>query len=155
MPYLESNEPFNPLPGIMGGAAIGGLGGAASGWLGTTAVNANRQDRFDRRDKNTTKLQNEIKALDGQIDNANSKTFVQNADGSPITSMRKEGQGASQSYMDNLSEMKKKTQDKHEKLASKQLRGKIGKGKAGLFIGGTTLAGGLIGGSAMMVGNSN
>lgn len=38
-PYMDSNEPFNPIPGLMAGGTFGAIGGATVGWAGVGVYN--------------------------------------------------------------------------------------------------------------------
>lgn len=125
-PYVESNEPINPMPGIVAGALIGG---GMTGMVGAAGVGIRSKKQSSKVKSIEKKIKREKEKhsslVEGETENKHTRS--------------------SKKYDERLEKQNKKLEH-HE---SKRIKG----GRKAGIIGGTALVGSIIGGSAGWAGN--
>lgn len=163
MAYMESNEPYNPIPGLAAGAFIGGgmTGLAAAG--ATSAVNFNRAGRERVRTHKVKEAEKRLEKMNNAAMEMQEKAFEpRDFEGGRGQNIRpKNGQNqtlkpgsTARNYFDMRDNIRQEEMAKQE-LMNKKIKPKITGGRKAGIIGGTALVGSIIGGTAGVVGNYN
>lgn len=157
---MESNEPYNPIPGLAAGAFIGGGMTGLAAFGGTTAVNGYRGMQNNRVNKQIGVRDQAIQSINEAKNNhlkILEEESLKNTGYAP--GGRQPVQAFSPKQIQQLKDTANESISEHEKvkkeLMNKKLKPKITGGRKAGIIGGTALVGSIIGGTAGVVGNYN
>ena len=149
-PYLESNEPFNPIPGLAAGSAFGAIGGATLAWAGVGTAEGIHRGRGNLLKDKLNKAQSNLDSHSAKYSQHNMNEFLSKDKNSSWDSKTPDqGKIMNQSQWDLMSERDTAQKNYDVHTSKKRMTG----GRKAGIIGGVALGAGLIGGTLGAVGN--